>query len=77
MQLNRRRVMPEGDKTSAQHIGQLIHDVLESYRPEMAGKNVLLETDFDSVEACVATSQIQSIVSSLIENALEPMTHDP
>ncbi len=75
MQLNRRRVMPEGDKTSAQHIGQLIHDVLESYRPEMAGKNVLLETDFDSVEACVATSQIQSIVSSLIENALEPMTH--
>ncbi len=75
MELNPSRVMPEGDKAYAQNIGQLIQDVLESYRPEMTNKNVLLETDFDSVEACVATSKIKSIVSSLIENALEPMTH--
>ena len=44
MQLNRSRVLPEGDKTQAQNVGQLIHDVLEHYRPQMADKNILLET---------------------------------
>ncbi|MDA7887538.1 hypothetical protein N9B12_00615 [bacterium] len=74
MQLNRSRVLPEGDKTQAQNVGQLIHDVLEHYRPQMADKNILLETDFDPVEAFVATTQIHSIVAALIENALQPMT---
>jgi signal transduction histidine kinase len=74
MQLNRRRVLPEIDNSQAQNIGQLVHDILERYRLQMADKNILLETDFDTVEAFVATSKIQSIVTCLIENALEPMT---
>ena len=66
MHLNRRRVLPEIDNSQAQNIGQLINDILERYRPQMANKNILLETDFDTVEAFVATSKIQSIVPSLI-----------
>ena len=74
MPLNRSQVLPESNKTPALNIGQLIHDVLEYYRPQMADKNVSLETDFDTVEAFVATAQIHSIVAALIENALQPMT---
>eukprot|EP01048_Picozoa_sp_COSAG05_P026742 COSAG05_NODE_7452_length_809_cov_1.716901_2_plen_89_part_01 len=74
MQLNRRRVLPEIDNSQAQNIGQLVHDILERYRLQMADKNILLETDFDTVEAFVATSKIHSSVTCLIENALEPMT---
>ena len=75
MQLNRRRVVPEVDQPQLKDIGQLTHEILDRYRPQMAGQNILLETDFDSVEALIATSKIHSIVTALIENALEPMSH--
>ncbi len=75
MQLNRRRVVPEVDQPQLTDIGQLTHDILDRYRLQMADQNILLETDFDSVEASIATSKIQSIVTALIENALEPMSH--
>eukprot|EP01046_Picozoa_sp_COSAG06_P076766 COSAG06_NODE_24658_length_656_cov_1.330341_2_plen_87_part_01 len=68
MQLNRRRVLPEIDNSQAQNIGQLVHDILERYRLQMADKNILLETDFDTVEAFVATSKIQSIVTCLFSS---------
>jgi hypothetical protein len=74
MQLNRSRVLPEGTINHAQHVGQLIHDVLEQYRPQMAKKNVLLETDFDIFNAFVDPNQLHSIVAALVENALRPMT---
>lgn len=74
MPLNRSQVLPEGNKTHARNVGQLIQEVLEHYRPQMAERKILLEMDFDTVEAFVATAQIHSIVSALIENALEPMT---
>ena len=77
MQLNRSRVLPEGaihHAQHAQHVGQLIHDVLEQYRPQMAKKNVLLETDFDIFNAFVDPNQLHSIVAALVENALRPMT---
>ena len=74
MQLNRSRVLPEGAIHHAQHVGQLIHDVLEQYRPQMAKKNVLLETDFDIFNAFVDPNQLHSIVAALVENALRPMT---
>ena len=74
MQLNRSRVLPEGAINHAQHVGQLIHDVLEQYRPQMAKKNVLLETDFDIFNSFVDPNQLHSIVAALVENALRPMT---
>ena len=74
MQLNRSRVLPESVVDHAQPVGQLIHDVLEQYRPQMAKRNVLLETDFDIFNAFVDPNQLHSIVAALVENALRQMT---
>lgn len=73
MQLNRHKQSFYVDLSQSRNVEQFISELVNVYRPRMTQQRIILETDFDTFDACVYPSLLHSAASALVENAIEAM----
>ena len=73
MQLNRQKQTSNLGTSQSRNVEQFIRELVDVYRPKMTEQKIVLETDFDSFDACVSPSLLHSAAAALVENAIEAM----
>lgn len=73
MQLNRQHRSSGSGPRQSQNVDQFIDGIVNDFRPRLEKQRIVLETDLDSVDACVDSALLHSAASALVENAIQSM----
>ncbi len=75
MQLNRPQLASFFGSSQSHNVKQFINSLVDKYRPKMKEQQIILETDFDTFEACIHPALLHAAAANLVENAMEAMPH--
>lgn len=73
MQLNRHEKTTNASSPQSRNVEQFISKLVNEYRPRMKLQKIMLETDFDTFDACINPNLLHSAAAALVENAIEAM----